>query len=117
MESIKKTVGANLKKVCKSKGIKNYQIADFLGVTESSVSHWFCGDNSIDIDNLYRLCQHIGVSLDQIFGIEKIIPDVLNEEECELLKAYRKVDPNVKNTIRGALRLPEIKKDHTSSVV
>jgi transcriptional regulator with XRE-family HTH domain len=82
-----------------------------MGVTSSSVSHWFKGDNFLDIDNLYRLCQFLGVSLDQVFGLKPIIAGVLNAEEDEVLAAYRKSSPEAKDMIRRALNLPELKKD------
>ena len=111
MDDIKLVAGLNLKKVCKLKGIKNYQIADYMGVTSSSVSHWFKGDNFLDIDNLYRLCQYLGVSLDQIFGLKPIVVDVLDPDEEAVLFAYRKSDEKEKNIIRRALGLPESKKE------
>ena len=105
MESIRKTVGENLKRICKAKGIKNYQIADYMGVTESSVSHWFRGDNSIDIDNLHKLCQYLNVSLDQVFGLEPIVSEILSQEEHELIIAYRNISEDEKRLIRRALKI------------
>ena len=111
MESVKKIIGENLRKVSKAKGIKNVQIADYMNVSEGSVSHWFRGDNSLDIDNLYKLCQFLGVSLDQIFGIDPIVVGVLTPEENEILLSYRNASLDEKNLIRRAFNLPEIKKD------
>lgn len=117
MESIKGLVGANLKKVCKLKGIKNVDIAEYMGVTASSVSHWFKGDNFLDIDNLYKLCVWLNVSLDQIFGIDPIVVGVLNTEEDELLVAYRKANNDEKSMIRRALNLPEKEKDSEQTAI
>lgn len=116
MESIKQTVGENLKKVCKTKGLKNYQVADYMGVTEGCVSHWFRGDNSIDIDNLYRLCQFLGVSLDQIFGIEPLISDIISKEECVLLEAYRKADDRAREDAIKTLCDHPRKKEEPSAI-
>lgn len=107
MESIKKVVGDNLKSVCKIKGIKNKEIADFIGVTESCVSNWFRGKNSLDIDNLYNICSFIGVSLDQIFGIEPIIYGALTDHENNLILAYRNADPGIQASINKLLDLKE----------
>ena len=111
MDSIKKTVGENLKNVCKIKGIKNYQVAEYMGVSSSSVSHWFKGDNFLDIDNLYKLCCYLGVTLDQIFGLVPIAIGILNDDEQEVINAYRQSSPAEKNLIRRALNLPDTKKD------
>ena len=116
MESIKKIVGENLKKVCKLKGIKNVDIANYMEVSAGSVSHWFKGDNFLDIDNLYKLCRFLDVSLDQIFGLDPIVVGVLNNDENELLIAYRNANDDEKNMIRRALKLPESKKDISSKV-
>jgi transcriptional regulator with XRE-family HTH domain len=110
MESIKKTAGENLRRICKIKGIRNYQVADYMGVTTSSVSHWFKGDNFLDIDNLYKLSQFLGVTLDQIFGLSPIVVGILNNDEEEIISAYRKASPEEQNVIRRALNLPDRKK-------
>ena len=115
MESVKKTAGKNLKEICKLKHIRNIQIADYMGVTESGVSHWFKGDNFLDIDNLYKLCQFLGVSLDQVFGLKPIEVEILDDDEKEVILAYRKLRTlEEKNIIRSSLRLPERKKDMSS---
>ena len=111
MDDIKITAGQNLKKICRIKGIRQYQVADFMGVSESSVSHWFRGDNFLDIDNLYRLCQFLGVSLDQVFGLKPIVVGILNDDEDEVISAYRRASKEEKAVIRRALNLPDRKKD------
>lgn len=116
MESIKKIAGENLKRICKLKGIKNTQIASFMGVSAGSVSHWFKGDNFLDIDNLYKLCRYIGVSLDQVFGLDPIVVGVLNDEENEVLVAYRNASDDEKKIIRRVLNLSENKKDVDSAI-
>ena len=116
MESIKKTVGENLRKVCKVKGIKNKQIADFIGVSESCVSNWFRGRNSFDIDNLYSVCQFLGVSVDQIFGVDPIVYGVLNQEENDILVAYRAADSGTRSSVRKLLDV-EVKKESSRSAI
>ena len=117
MQSIKETVSGNLRRVCKLKGIKNKDIAAHMGVSEGAVSHWFKGDNSLDIDNLFSICQFVGVSLDQIFGVDPIVVSVLNEDENALLIAYRKAGTETQENIRSILKLPEIKKGATPSAI
>ena len=114
LNDIKKTAGANLKKICKMKSIKNTQIADFMGVTAGSVSHWFRGDNFLDIENLYKLCQFLGVSLDQVFGLDPIVCGILNSDEAAFIEAYRRAGSETKENIRRILQIPEVKKDTLS---
>lgn len=117
MNDLKKTVGANLKSICKIKGIKNYQVADFMGVTASSVSHWFKGDNFLDMDNLVKLCQFLGVSLDQVFGLAPIVNTVLSFDENAIVIAYRSAGAETKANIRRILQVPELKKDTDQSAI
>lgn len=105
IHSVKETVSSNLRRVCKLKGIKNKDIAAHMGVSEGAVSHWFKGDNSLDIDNLYSICQFVGVSLDQIFGIDPFYVSVLNAEENELVLAYRIAGKETRENIRSILKL------------
>ena len=99
------------------KKVKNKDIAAHMGLSESSISHWLKGDNPPDMDNLYILCRYLGVSLDQIFGIDPIVVGVLNEDENDIVIAYRNSSDDVKNAIRGALGLPVKKKDSDQSAI
>ena len=117
LESIKPTVCRNLREVIRLKKIKNKDIASHLGLSESSISHWLKGDNPPDMDNLYYICQYLNVSLDQIFGFDPIVIDVLNSDENEVLSAYRQSSDDVKNAIRGALGLFQNKKDSEQSAI
>lgn len=74
-------------------------------VSEGAVSHWFKCDNSLDIDNLYAICQYVGVSLDQIFGIDPIFVTALNADENELVLAYRIAGKETRENIRSILKL------------
>ena len=115
MISVKKTVGENLRSVCKVKGIKNKDIADHIGVSESCVSNWLRGKNSFDIDNLYSICQFLEVSIDQIFGISPIVFGVLTPEENNILIAYRKSGSDIKAGVRKLLDVPDKKSTKSSA--
>jgi hypothetical protein len=57
------------------------------------------------------------VSLDQIFGIDPLVSDILNQDECDVIEAYRKAGPETKDNIRKILGVAEIKKDTASPAV
>jgi len=116
MESIKQTVCENLRQIIKLKKIKSKDIAAYMGLSESSISHWLKGDNPPDMDNLYILCKYLNVSLDQVFGIDPIVVGVLNSDENDVIVAYRKASYEEKNVIRRVLCLPEKKKDEQSAI-
>lgn len=90
MGEIRKTIGENIKRICALKGIRQVDIAEHMKVSQGSVSNWIKGTNSIDIENLAELCRFLGVSLDQIYGVAPITPDVsLTKDETNLIAIYR----------------------------
>lgn len=90
MGEIRRVIGENIKKLCALKGVKQIDLADHLKVSQGAVSNWIKGTNSIDIEKLAELCQYLGVSLDQIYGVAPIEPDVvLSQDEASLLTLYR----------------------------
>lgn len=107
MTEIRQTIIDNIRAVCKVKKLRQKDIAERMGVSPGSVTNWFKGTNFIDVDNLYKLCQILGVSLDQIFGVAPIVFGALNEEENEVIQAYRLADPVTKSNIRRVLEIPE----------
>lgn len=120
MGEIRKTVGENIKKVCALKGIRQVEISEHMGVSQGTVSNWFKGINSIDIENLAELCAFLGVSLDQIFGVAPLTPEVtLSQEETDLLGMYRALNQTgremLMNTARAFAGNPDMQKESTKS--
>lgn len=120
MGEIRKTVGENIKKVCALKGIRQVEISEHMGVSQGTVSNWFKGINSIDIENLAELCAFLGVSLDQIFGVAPLTPEVtLSQEETDLLGMYRALNQTgremMMNTARAFAGNPDMQKESTKS--
>lgn len=107
MTEIRQTIIDNIRAVCKVRKIRQKDIAEYMGVSPGSVTNWFKGTNFIDVDNLYKLCQFLGVSLDQIFGVAPIVFGALSEEENDVIQAYRLTDPGTKANIRKLLDIPE----------
>lgn len=100
MGEIRKTIGENIKKICSLKGIRQVDIARHMGVSEGSVSNWIKGTNSIDIENLAEVCRFLGVSLDQIYGVAPITPEVsLSQEEIHLLSIWRSLNKDGKSIL------------------
>lgn len=116
MTEIRQTIIDNLKAVCKVKKIKNVDIAAFMGVSAGSVSNWFKGTNFLDVENLYKLCQWLGVSLDQIFGVSPIVFGALSPEENDLVVCYRKADAGTQAAVRKLLDVPDKKDGEMSGI-
>ena len=120
MGEIRKTVGENIKKVCALKGIRQVEISEHMGVSQGTVSNWFKGINSIDIENLAELCAFLGVSLDQIFGVAPLTPEVtLSQEETDLLGMYRSLNQTGREMLMSTARAfagnPDMQKESIKS--
>ena len=116
MGVIRRTIGENIKMVCALKGIRQIDIAEHMKVSQGSVSNWIKGVNSIDIENLAELCAFLGVSLDQIYGVAPITPDVsLSAEETDLIGLFRSMNKAGRdmllNTARVFVGNPDMQKD------
>lgn len=116
MGEIRKVIGENIKRIAALKGIRQVEIAEHMGVSQGSVSNWIKGTNSIDIENLAELCRFLGVSLDQIYGVAPITPEVtLSGEETELVSLFRMLNAEGRslsmNTIRTFAGNPAMLKE------
>jgi len=61
------SIGMNISKLRKSKGVTQEELANFLGVSAQAVSKWECGGTP-DTELLPRIADYFGVSIDSLFG-------------------------------------------------
>ena len=108
---IKQTIIENLKTACRVKKVKNIDIANYMGVSQGSVTNWFKGSNFIDIENLYKLCQYLNITLDQVFGIVPLTSPITSEES-EMLNLYRNADDRARQDAMNTLRNHQKEKDN-----
>lgn len=73
-----KSIGNFLSELRKEKGITQKELADFLNVSDKTVSHWECDKYSPDISVIPVLAEFFGVTCDEILKGEKISP-IYNE--------------------------------------
>lgn len=103
----KQSVGELLRKRREELSLTQRQIANEVGVTESTVSRWESGDiDNMRRDKIARLANALKVSPLLIMGIENSEQYCrpINREELELLDDYRDVGVDDRNMIRGILR-------------
>ena len=101
------SVGELLRKRREELSLTQRQIANEVGVTESTVSRWESGDiDNMRRDKIARLANALKVSPLLIMGIENSEQYCrpINREELELLDDYRDVGVDDRNMIRGILR-------------
>jgi transcriptional regulator with XRE-family HTH domain len=64
----KVTFSENLKNELKSNGISQERLAQYLGTTQATVSRWANGENQPDFDYLFKICELLEVSPNDILG-------------------------------------------------
>ena len=69
-----KSLGGFIAQLRKEKGFTQKQLAEFLNVSDKTVSHWECDETSPDISLLPQLSQVLGVTVDELLKGEKAIP-------------------------------------------
>ena len=83
----------NLRKFRKDKGYSQQKLAKILGYGYTAIANYESGRNEPSLDVLIVLAETLGVTLDELLGVEK------NPEERRLLSAFQKLDAEKKMTI------------------
>ena len=83
----------NLRKFRKDKGYSQQKLAKILGYGYTAIANYESGRNEPSLDVLIVLAETLGVTVDELLGVEK------NPEERRLLSAFQKLDEEEKMTI------------------
>ena len=62
----KKTMGAFIATMRKAKGMTQLQLADRLGVSNKTISHWECDESAPDLSLLPELANILGITCDEL---------------------------------------------------
>lgn len=89
MGTVKEEIAKNICFYRKKAGYTQKALADQIGVKNSAISNWESGQNSIDIELLFKVCSVLGVSINDIYGIYANNSDCLTQHESAVILAYR----------------------------
>lgn len=81
----KRTMGALMAALRKSKGMTQQDVADKLGISNKTVSKWECDDGYPDITMLPVIAEVFGITVDELLKGE-----IRNEEKAEKAFSYEK---------------------------
>ncbi|HAG13816.1 MAG TPA: hypothetical protein DCG49_08145 [Ruminococcus sp.] len=81
-------IGKRIKYFRMQKGMDQKDIAQQFGISAYAVSSWESGRTRPDLSILPQLCDFLGITLYDLYGIEAPV-DRLTEKEKQLLSAYR----------------------------
>ena len=67
-------IGEKLKKLRRNRDLTQEEVATHLGISYQAISKWERGDGYPDITMLPALANYFAVSVDELIGMEEIIP-------------------------------------------
>lgn len=105
MSSVKEEIAKNLLYYRKKAGYTQKNFAEMLGVKNSAVSNWENGQNSIDIETLFRACEIFNVTLNDMYGKYSTIDEYTTHEK-KVISAYRE-NPGMQSAVDKLLGIEE----------
>ena len=106
--TIRKNIQANISKYRKKSGLSQAELAQKIGVKNSTVSSWERGANAPDIETLFSICKLFNVTVADMFGCDTVdYNDKLTVHgfEKDLVISYRNADEVDKTIVRRTLKL------------
>ena len=82
-----------IKKYRKKAKLSQQSLADHLDVTRNSVINWESGRYRPDADLFPALCRILGITLNDLFGINPGPADMFSAHEHALIRQYRMISP------------------------
>ena len=98
-DTVKKNISKNIGRYREAIGMSQKELANRLGVVPSRISNWETGANCPTIDILFQVCEILGVSINDIYGVYPDSKFVLRYDEQEILKKYRELDAHGKEMV------------------
>ena len=81
------------------KGVRQIDLANYLGVSKMVVHHWMKGLNAPTINYIPEIAKFFNVSVLEVLGIEDL--EDISIKERDILKAYRDSSIEVKEIIEN----------------
>lgn len=103
-DTIKRNISKNISKYREACGMSQKELAQRLGVVPSRISNWETGANCPTIDILFEVCEILGVSINDIYGVYPESRFVLQYDEQEIIKKYRALDPHGREMVDFTLQ-------------
>ncbi len=91
MDTVKKKIGNNVRRLRQAKGLKQSELAELVGVEDKTISRIEVGGNYPSLDLLVRMSTALECDLTEFVNINDRIVDSLNEismSDIEIVKKF-----------------------------
>lgn len=95
MGDIKDNISNNIVYYRKKSGLTQGQLAEKLNVKTTTVSTWERGASSPDIETLYTICTILGISLDDMYGVNTEEGFDANDSYGKMITVYTRSRKNL----------------------
>ena len=103
--SVRDEIAKNLLYFRKKSGLSQKEFAEKLDVNNSAVCNWENGRNSIDIEKLFKACEVLGVTVNEMYGKYANMEEYTNHEKA-VIGAYR-AKPQMQEAVDTLLGVPK----------
>lgn len=102
MKTVKEEIANNLLFYRKRAKFTQRELANQIGVKNNTISQWESGTNSIDVEILFKICEILDVSVNDMYGsyahTNSLAPSA---EENRLLENYRTMNEEGREKVEG----------------
>ena len=92
----------------KQQNLTQVEFADFLGISNKTISKWECGNGMPDLSIMMPLCKKLKINLNELFSGKRLTDiDYKKKAEENILKLIEEAD-NIKKNIVGGKVLDEV---------
>lgn len=103
MIDIRENVISFLNAKFSTKQYKQIDLANYLNVTKTNVSHWLSNTNCPDVKLFPKIAEFFNVSVIELMGLNELVDISLKERQ--MLESYRNSSPEVKEIIDKILEV------------
>ena len=100
MSNIRNNIAKNIATFRKKSGLTQKELAEMVGVKNTTVSVWESGSSAPDAETIFALADIFGVSISDIYGQDANKEVPLSQR---IARAYDRADLPVKRTVEVAL--------------
>jgi transcriptional regulator with XRE-family HTH domain len=88
----------NLRRITKEKKISQVELADLIGISKSTLGHYFTGNTSPSLEILVKIADALNVSCDELLGrndVDAVIRQAIQNEDIKHIVLELDKDPKL----------------------